>query len=61
MDVRWENTDVEWVGFYPLTQNIKTKFNWKLFTKVNKRPNKESLGLDRQSVLIKREAHALLI
>ncbi len=41
--------------------NITTKLNWKLFTKVIKRPSKESLGLDRQIVLIKREAQALLI
>jgi hypothetical protein len=41
--------------------NITTKFNWKLFTKVIKRPSKEGLGFDRQSVLIKREAQVLLI
>jgi len=41
--------------------NITTELNWKLFTKVIKRPSKEDLGLDRQSDLIKREAQALLI
>ncbi len=41
--------------------NITTKLNWKLFTKVIKTPSKESLGLDRQSVLINREAQVLLI
>jgi hypothetical protein len=38
-----------------------TKLNWKLFTKVTKRPSKGSVGLDIQSVLIKREVQALLI
>jgi hypothetical protein len=38
-----------------------TKLNWKLFTKVIKRPSKEAWVLDRQSVLIKREAQALFI
>jgi hypothetical protein len=40
---------------------IKTKLSEKLFTKVIKRPRRGSLGLDRESVLIKREAQALLI
>jgi hypothetical protein len=40
--------------------NIATKLNWKLFTIVIKRPRKGSLGLDRQSVLIKREAQGCL-
>jgi hypothetical protein len=35
--------------------NIMTKLNWKLFTKVINWPSEGSLGLDRQSVLIKRE------
>ncbi len=34
---------------------------WKLFTKVIKRPSKGGLGLNRRSVLIKRELQALLI
>ncbi len=41
--------------------NITTKLNWKLFTKVIKRQSEGILGLDRQSVLIKRDARALLI
>jgi hypothetical protein len=41
--------------------SIATKLNWKLFTKVIKRPSKGSSGLDRQSVLIKRVAQELLI
>ncbi len=41
--------------------NITTKSNWKLFTKVIKTLSKGSLGLDRQSVLINREAQVLLI
>jgi hypothetical protein len=49
-----------WGLIYKYT-NITTKLDWKLFTKVIKRPSKGSLGLDRQSVLIKREAQALLI
>jgi hypothetical protein len=39
---------------------IKTKLNWKLFTKVIKRPSEGSWGLNRLSVLIKRAAQALL-
>ncbi len=46
---------------YKHYNKIKTKINWKLFTKVIKRPSEESLGLDRQSALIKREVRALLI
>jgi hypothetical protein len=38
--------------------NFKTELNFKLFTNVIKTPSKEDLGLDRQSVLIKREAQA---
>ncbi len=30
--------------------NITTKLNWKLFTKVIKRPSKEAWVLDRQSL-----------
>jgi len=41
--------------------NITIKLNWKLFTKVFKWPSKGSLGLDRQSVFIRREAQVLLI
>ena len=41
--------------------SIKTKLNWKLFTKVIKRPREERLGSDRQSALIKTEAGSLLI
>jgi hypothetical protein len=40
---------------------IKTNINWELFAKVITRPSKGSLGLDRLSVLIKREAQVLLI
>jgi hypothetical protein len=40
--------------------NITTKWNWKLCSKVIKRPSEEAWVLDRQSVLIKREAQALL-
>jgi hypothetical protein len=40
---------------------MKTKLNWKVFTKVIQMPSEGSLGLDRQSVLIRREARALLI
>jgi hypothetical protein len=46
---------------YTKYTNITTKLNWKLFTKVIKRQSEGSLGLDRQSVLIKREAKVLLI
>ncbi len=35
-------------------RNITTKLNRRSLTKVIKRPSKEGLGLDRQSVLIKR-------
>ncbi len=49
-----------WGLIYKYT-NITTKLDWKLFTKVIKRPSEGSLGLDRQSVLIIREAQALLI
>ena len=49
-----------WWLIYKFT-NIITKLNWKLFTEVIMRPSEGSLGLDRQSVLIKREAQALLI
>ena len=38
--------------------NITTKLNWKLFTKVIKRLSEGRLGLDGQTVLIKREAQA---
>ncbi len=41
--------------------NITTKLNSKLFTKVIKKPSEGSVGLDRQSVLIKREAKVLFI
>ncbi len=40
---------------------IKTKLNLKLFSKEIRRPSKGSLGLDRQSALIKREVRAPLI
>ncbi len=43
-----------WWFTYKYT-NITIKLNWKLLTKVIKRPSEGSLGLDRQSVLIKRE------
>jgi hypothetical protein len=46
---------------YKHCNQIKTKLILKLFTKVLKRPSKESLGLDRQSASIRREAQALLI
>jgi hypothetical protein len=36
-------------------------YNWKLYTKVIKRSSEGSLGLDRQSVIIRREAQVLLI
>jgi hypothetical protein len=48
----------DWITKYT---NITTKLNWKLFTKVIMRPREESLGLDRQRVLIKREVKLLLI
>jgi hypothetical protein len=38
-----------------------TKLNWKLFTKVIKKPSKEAWVLDRHRVLIIREVQALLI
>ncbi len=37
------------------TKNIATKLNWKLFTKVIKRPSKEAWGLVRNRVLLKEE------
>jgi hypothetical protein len=37
------------------------KLKWKLFRKVIKRPSEGSLGLDRQSFLIRGESQALLI
>jgi hypothetical protein len=40
---------------------VPGKLNWKLFTKVIKRTSIEAWVLDRQSVLIKGEAQALLI
>jgi hypothetical protein len=43
------------------TLQFTTKLNWKLYTKVIKKPSEEALVLDRQSVLIKREAQVLLI
>ncbi len=46
---------------YTKYTSITTKLNWKLFTKVIKRPSEGSLGLDRQSVLVKREVQAPLI
>jgi hypothetical protein len=46
---------------YKHCNQIKTKLDWKLFTKVIRRPSEGSLGLDRQSALIRREALALLI
>jgi len=46
---------------YKHYNQIKTKLNWKLFTKVIKRPSKGSLGLDRQGALFKREVQVLLI
>ncbi len=49
------NTD-DW-----LTKIQTLQFNWKLVTTIIKRPSEGSLGLDRQSVLIKRETQALLI
>jgi hypothetical protein len=41
--------------------NITTKLSWKLFTKVITKLSKEAWVWDRHSVLIKREAQALLI
>ena len=41
--------------------NTTTKLNWELLTKVIKKPMEEAWVLDRQSVLMKREAQALLI
>ncbi len=49
-----------WWLIYKYT-NITTKLNWKLFTKVVKRPSEGSLGSDRQSALIRWEAQAILI
>jgi hypothetical protein len=46
---------------YKHYNEIKTKLNWKVFTKVIKMPNEGSFGLDRQSVLIRREVRSLLI
>ncbi len=42
---------------------IKTKLNkvWKFFTKVIKGPSKVDLGVNRQSIFIKREVQALLL
>jgi hypothetical protein len=40
---------------YKHYNSIKTKLNWKLFTKVIKRPSKGRLGLDTQSALIRRK------
>ncbi len=48
----------DWVTKYT---NITTKLNWKLFANVVKRPSEGSLGLDKQGVLIKREAQGPLI
>ncbi len=45
-----------WWFIYKYT-NITTKLNWKLFTKVFKRPSKESLVLDRQRVSKWKEKH----
>ena len=47
--------------FINIITKLKINLFWKLFTKVIMRPSEGSLGLDRQSVLIKREAQALLI
>ncbi len=41
--------------------NNTNKLNWKLFTKVIKKPSEEAWVLDRQSVLIKREMQHFLI
>ncbi len=41
--------------------NTTTKLNWELLTKVIKKLREEAWVLDRQSVLMKREAQALLI
>ncbi len=46
---------------YKHYDKIKTKLNWKSFTKVINRPSEGSLGLDRQSALIRIEVRALLI
>jgi hypothetical protein len=45
---------------YKHYNKITTKLNWKLFERF-KRPSKESLGLNRQRALIKREEQVLLM
>ncbi len=49
-----------YLQIYKHYNEIKTKLIWKVFTRVIKMPSEGSLGLDRQSALIRREVQARL-